>query len=67
MLEESKLKITLGKYRTAEESQQTIDNCTVRNKFQLVKLFRKNATSYLHEKTLNKYNQQGKLKISVFK
>ena len=63
MLDDSNLNKTVGKYRIAKESQQTIDNCAVHNKYQLVKLFRKNATTYLHEKTLNKFNQQGKLKI----
>ena len=59
MLDDSNLNKTVGKYRTAEEGQETIDNCTVRNKHQLVKLFRKNYTINLHEKTLNKFNQQG--------
>ena len=61
MLDDSNLNKTVGKYRTAGEGQQTIDNCTVHNKYQLVKLIRKNATKYLHEKTLNKFIQQGKL------
>ena len=61
MLDDSNLNKTVGKYRIAKESQQTIDNCAVHNKYQLVKLFRKNATTYLHEKTLNKFNKQGKL------
>ena len=60
MLDDSNLNKTAGKYRTAE-GQQTIDNCTVNNKFQLVKLIRKNATTYLDQKTFNKFNQQGKL------
>ena len=70
MLDDSNLNKTAGKYRTAE-GQQTIDNCTVNNKFQLVKLIRKNATTCLDEKTFNKFNQQGKLnfffKLSLFK
>ena len=66
MLDDSNLNKTVGKYRTAEESHQTIDNCAVHNNYQLVKLFRKNALTYLHENTLNKFIKQGKLKISVF-
>ena len=61
MLDDSNLNKTVGKYSAAEEGRQLIDNCTVHNKYKLVKLFRKNATTYLHEKTLNKFNQQGKL------
>ena len=66
MSDESDLNKTGGNYRTAKKFKQTIDNCTVHNKYQLVNLIRKNATTYLHEKTLNKFNQQSKLKILFF-
>ena len=66
MSDESELNKTGGNYRTAKKVKQAIDNCTVHNKYQLVNLIRKNATTYLHEKTLNKFNQQSKLKILFF-
>ena len=62
MLDDSNLNKTVGKYRTAEEGQETIDNCTVHKKYQLMKLFRKKATTYLDEKTLNDFYQKGTIK-----
>ena len=61
MLDESSYNKTDGKYRTAKEVKHTLDNFTVHNKYQLVRLIRKNATTYLHENTVNNFYQQGKL------